>query len=302
MADDINWELYRSFLGVLQEGSLSAAARALGSTQPTIGRHVETLEKTLKLTLFIRSQGGLLPTDSALALKPHAEAMASTAAALARAAASQNLGVSGVVRITASEVVGVEVLPPIIATLRNRHPTLQIELMLSNRIQDLLHREADIAVRMIRPQQTQLIARQVGRIALGMYASRDYLDRHGMPTTFDDLNHHTLIGFDQPTAFIRAAAKTIPQLTREHFALRTDSDLAQLALIRSGAGIGICQTPLAMADADLLAVLPGQIPLTLETWITMHENLRQNPSCRAVFDALVSGLQHYIAPATTSEN
>ncbi|AJQ97980.1 LysR family transcriptional regulator [Gynuella sunshinyii] len=302
MTNDINWELYRSFLSVLQEGSLSAAARALGSTQPTIGRHIETLENTLKLTLFIRSQGGLLPTDAALALKPHAEAMASTAAALARAAASQNEGVSGVVRITASEVIGVEVLPPIIAALRNRHPALQIELMLSNRIQDLLHREADIAVRMVRPQQTQLIARQIGKIALGLYASQDYIDRYGMPTTFDELKHHALIGFDQPTAFIRTAAKSIPQLTRERFALRSDNDLAQLALIRAGAGIGVCQERLAEADPRLVAVLPGQIPLILETWITMHENLRQNPSCRAVFDALVSGLQHYIDPATAADN
>jgi len=294
MDTDISWELYRSFLGVLQEGSLSAAARALGTTQPTIGRHIAALEKALKLVLFIRSQGGLIPTESALALQPHAEAMASTAAALARAAASQGEGVTGVVRVTASEVVGVEVLPPLIVALRDQYPQLTIELVLSNRMQDLLHRQADVAVRMVRPQQSQLIARSVGKIDLGFHASRDYIARHGMPTDMDALYQHALIGFDQPSAFIRAAAKSMPELSRELFALRSDSDLAQLALIRAGAGIGVCQVPLAQADERLVAVLPGQLPFQLDTWITMHEDLRHNPPCRAVFDALVSGLQRYI--------
>ncbi|ABM47786.1 bacterial regulatory helix-turn-helix, lysR family protein [Burkholderia mallei NCTC 10247] len=151
MGSEIGWELYRSFLGVLREGSLSGAARALGLTQPTVGRHVAALEAALRVPLFTRSSSGLMPTDVALALRAHAEAMESTADALARAATSFGEDVRGVVRISASDVVGVEVLPPIVARLRQRHPALTVELALTNRVQDLLRREADIAVRMTRP-------------------------------------------------------------------------------------------------------------------------------------------------------
>ena len=144
----ISWELYRSFLGVLREGSLSGAARALGITQPTVGRHVAALEEALEVVLFTRSQVGLLPTEVALALRTHAEAMESTAASLQRAASGQGEGVRGVVRVSTSEVVAVEVLPPIVAKLREAHPALKVELVSTNRVQDLLRREADIAVRM----------------------------------------------------------------------------------------------------------------------------------------------------------
>ena len=172
MANNIGWELYRSFLGVLQEGSLSGAARALGITQPTVGRHISALEKSLGLALFTRSQTGLLPTEAALSLRSYAEAMNSTAAAFKRAADSHGEGVKGTVRIAASEVIGVEVLPPIMAGLQQKHPQLKVELVLSNRVQDLLRREADIAVRMTQPRQELLIARRVGTVALGLYAHK----------------------------------------------------------------------------------------------------------------------------------
>ena len=293
----IGWELYRSFLGVLKEGSLSAAARALGVSQPTIGRHIASLEKSLGLALFTRSPTGLLPTESALALKTHAESMESTAAALERTAASQGAGVKGVVRITASDVIGVEVLPPVVARLRHEHPDLKIELVLTNRVQDLLRREADIAVRMTHPKQETLIARRIGRIEVGMHATRQYLAEYGVPGNFAELAHHTLIGFDQETAFIRSARKHAPLLNRDKFSLRTDSDLAQLALIRAGAGIGICQVPIAKRSDALVRVLPRQLALYLETWITMHEDLRNRPSCRVTFEALVAGLQQHLAAA-----
>ncbi len=295
MAKDIGWELYRSFLGVLQEGSLSAAARALGVTQPTVGRHIEALEKSLKLTLFIRSQGGLLPTEAAEALRVHAEEMASTAAALQRAAANRGEGVRGVVRVTASEVVGVEVLPAIFADLRSAYPDVRLELVLSNRPQDLLHREADIAVRMFRPRQTQLVARRIGVIEAGLHAREDYIERCGSPRTPKELEGHTLIGFDQQTDFIRQAAKALPfEFDRERFSLSADSDLAQLALIRAGAGIGVCQVPLAKRNRKLVRVLPEHFSLPMDTWVTMHEDLRNSPPCRAVFDALAAGLQRYL--------
>ncbi|MDH2051095.1 LysR family transcriptional regulator [Achromobacter marplatensis] len=287
MTNTIGWELYRSFLAVLTEGSLSGAARALGLTQPTVGRHISALETALNQVLFTRSQVGLLPTEAAESLRGYAEAMRSTAAALERAAAGHGTGVSGTVRISASEVIGIEVLPPALARLRREHPGLKLELAATNRVQNLLLREADIAVRMTPPKQEQLIARPVGKVLIGLYAHKDYLLQHGTPATPADLARHTLIGFDEETPFLRAARKAFPSWTREALSLRADSDLAQLALIRAGAGIGFCQAVLAARDKKLVRVLPESCELLLETWVTMHEDLRHSPRCKATFDALV---------------
>ncbi len=295
MDNAIGWELYRSFLAVLEEGSLSAAARALDLTQPTVGRHVAALEKALAVPLFVRSQSGLLPTDAALALRGHAQAMGSIAASLQRAAGRHGEAVQGTVRISASEVIGAEVLPPVLAGLRRAHPQLRLELVLSNRVQDLLHREADVAVRMTRPEQDLLIARRIGEIALGLYAHPDYLARHGIPQSLDELMQHALVGFDAETPFLRAARAGLPQWRREAFALRADSDLAQLALIRSGCGIGFCQAALARRAPGLLPVLPQQVRLGLETWITMHQDLRGSAACSAVFAALVEAMTAHVA-------
>jgi len=293
---EIGWELYRSYLGVLEEGSLSGAARAMGIAQPTVGRHVDALEKALGVTLFTRSQMGLLPTEAALALKPFAQTMHSAAAALRRVAESQGSGIQGTVRVTASEVIGQEVLPPILAQLQDTHPDLTVELVLTSRVQDLLQREADIAVRMTQPRQEQLIARRVGAMPLGLHAHKRYLDKHGTPASLADLAQHALIGFDEETPFVRAARKAFPIWSRENFAVRTDNDMAQMALIRAGCGIGVCQVNLAARDRNLVNILPGSIPLSLETWLTMHEDLRNNPSCKVTFDALLKGLQDYMTP------
>ena len=295
MAREPDWSLYRTFLAVLQTGSLSSAARSLGSTQPTVGRQIETLEAALGRPLFIRSPRGLVPTDTALSLRPEAQAMALAAAALLRAASGSSEEVSGTVRISASEVVGVEVLPPILTGLRERYPALVIELTLSNALDDLLRHETDIAVRMVEPSQDALVARRVGTIRLGFHAHRRYLDRRGTPQAVEDLQAHDLIGFDRETPFIRGMLARLGGLSAASFALRSDSDLAQLAAIRAGFGIGACQVPLARRDPSLVPVLPHAFDLILPAWVVMHEDLRSCPRCRATFDGLVEGLSRYIA-------
>jgi DNA-binding transcriptional LysR family regulator len=294
MADDIGWELYRSFLAVLDAGSLSGAARMLGVAQPTLGRHVAALERALGVALFTRSQTGLMPTEAALSLRTYAESMRSMAAALERAASSQGEGVRGSVRVTASEVIGVEVLPPIITRLREHYPELEVELLLTDRVQDIVRREADIAVRMLRPRQELLVARRIGQIELGLYAHKRYLAQRDIPGTVAELASHALIGFDRATAFIRSAGKALSGWRRDDFALRTDNNLAQLALIRAGAGIGVCQVPLARRDESLVRIMARQFSVPMETWITMHQDLRSSPRCRVTFDALVAGLQQHI--------
>ncbi|RZT10385.1 transcriptional regulator, LysR family [Duganella sp. CF402] len=293
-----NWDLYRSFLSVLQEGSLSGAARALGLTQPTVGRHIDALEQSLGLPLFTRSQSGFIATEAALALQPYAETLASASTALLRTASGMKLGedeeITGSVRVTASEVVSVEVLPPILAKLRTSHPGITIELASSNRIENLLRRDADIAVRMQRPEQDLLVARRIGNIDLGFHARRDYLERHGMPRTWQELAQHALIGMDRESARARKFMPLLGELESGSYAIRSDSDLVHLSSIRAGLGIGICQVRLAQRDPALVRVLPDLLTIPLDTWLVIHENLRANPACAAVYKALAAGLEDYV--------
>ncbi|WP_442783585.1 LysR family transcriptional regulator [Collimonas fungivorans] len=288
------WDLYRAFLAVLEEGSLSGGARSLGLTQPTMGRQIEALELALGVKLFTRSQTGLAATDTALTLRPFAENLRATANALRRASTDASANGGGTVRITASEVVCVEVLPPILTALRETHPAIKIELVASNRTQDLLQRDADIAVRMVQPSQAALIARRIGAIPLGLFAHRRYLELHGMPASIAELKQHTLIGFDQETNYIRAMQKRGLPLSRNTFSLSADNQLVQLAAIRAGYGIGMCQTGLVKNNPDLSPVLPAALKDELETWIVMHEDLRSSERCRITFDALAGGVSRYI--------
>src|SRR5262245_25037711 len=292
-----SWDLYRTFLGVFEHGSLSGAARELGLTQPTVGRHIDALEQAVGAQLFTRSQSGLSPTDLAVELHPYATALASTTAALLRAASGKTNEIAGTVRVSASEVVAVEVIPPILAALQDRYPALRIELSASDEVEDLLHRESDIAVRMAEPSQSALVVRRIGGIPVGLFAHRRYVQRYGTPKTVGDLADHRIIGFDRKTAYIRAMTKRHPLFANLTYALRTDSNLAQLAAIRAGAGIGICQTALAADDPDLVRILPRAFDTALETFVAMHENLRASLRCRAVFDALVTGLTSYLKGA-----
>lgn len=288
-----SWDFYRTFLAVLEHGSLSAAARELGLTQPTVGRHIDALEQSVSAELFTRSQQGLLPTDAALVLKPYAETLASTTAALLRAASGSRDKVSGTVRISASEVIGAEVLPPILAKLQARYPDLIVELSASDTVEDLLQREADIAVRMVAPAQEALLARHIGIISLGLFAHRSYIERYGKPQTVEGLRRHKLIGFDRQTAYIRMMLKRYPMLEAVSFSFRSDHSIALHNALRAGIGIGFLQIPLANRDPNLVQLLP-EIEVQIETWIVMHENLKTSPRCRVTFDALVMGLLDYI--------
>lgn len=289
MSIDPDWSLYRTLLAVLDEGSLSGAARRLAITQPTVARHVDALEAALGAYLFVRSQRGLEPTDLARTLRPHAEVMATAAATLLRTASGAPGAVEGTVRISASEVVGVEQMPPILGRLRRAHPALVIELALTDRVDDLLGRAVDIAVRMTEPTQGALLARRLPPVELGFHAHADYIERVGAPATLADLARYDVIGYDAETPALRAMATRLLPLDRQGFALRTDSNLAQLAAIRAGFGIGICQVAVARRDPALVRVLPD-ITQPLPLWIVMHEDLKTSARYRVVFDALADGL------------
>jgi DNA-binding transcriptional LysR family regulator len=295
MADsEPGWDLYRSFLEVLRTGSLSAAGRALRLTQPTVGRHIASLEQHLGgRALFTRHRSGLLPTEMAIQLRPYAESIAAAAGALLRAASAQETAITGAVRISASEVIGAEVLPPLVSDFRERHPGVVVELSLSNQAADLLRRDADIAVRMVRPTQKALVAKRIGKTALGLHASRKYVEAHGMPRRLEELDGHPLIGFDT-TPSVSRPLNLPPVVRRERFAFRCDSDLGQLAAIRAGFGIGVCQYGIAIAP-PLVSILPRELRFELEMWVVMHEVLRTTARVKLMFDHLVAGLTQYAA-------
>jgi DNA-binding transcriptional LysR family regulator len=288
------WDLYRSFLAVLQERSLSGAARALGLTQPTISRHIDALEGAIGFELFTRSNNGLAATEGALELKPYAESLAATTAALMRAASGQGQAVKGTVRVSASEMMAAMVLPPILSSLRELHSELEIELAPSNAVDNLLRRDADIAVRMVEPVQEALVVKRLGSLTVGLHAHRRYLDRAGRPGDLKDLPDHSLIGFDRETPAIRSMRQRVPGFESIRFALRTDSDIAQFMAIKAGFGIGICQVALARQDSGLERVLPEAFDLKLGVWLALHENLRSTPRCRTVFDGLATALKPHL--------
>lgn len=293
-----DWDLWRSFLAVMDAGSLSGAARILGIAQPTVGRQIEALEAALEGgPLFTRSPGGLRPTGAAQALEPHARAMAAAADTLVRTASGDADEVRGVVRLTASEIAAHEILPPILTEFRETWPQVDIELVASNRLENLLHRDVDVAVRMARPTQDALFARKVGVITLGFHAHRSYLQKHGEPRSFEELRSHAIIGFDRIRPLGTALDNLGFEVTPDVFALRTDSEPTQIAMLRAAYGITACQPQIAARDPNLVPIMKGQFAVDMEVWVVMHEDLKTDRRMRLLFDHLVAGLKAYVARA-----
>jgi DNA-binding transcriptional LysR family regulator len=199
--------------------------------------------------------------------------------------------------VTASEIVGCEVLPPIFAAFRAENPGIAIELALTNRTEDLSRRDADIAVRMVRPTQNALVARRIGTTRIGLFAHRDYLAKFRAPSSLADLASHRLIGFDRDDRSFRAAGPLAAHLSRDPFGFRCDSDLAQLAALRAGLGIGGCQENIARRSPELSRILPNLFSHSLEIWLVMHEDMKATPRLRLLFDHLAAGLIDYVRGA-----
>jgi DNA-binding transcriptional LysR family regulator len=226
---------------------------------------------------------------------PHVEAMASAAGALRRAASGEAMEERGAVRVTASEMVGVEVLPPAFAAFREAHPRIDVELVLSNRTADLLQREADIAVRMVKPTQSMLVTRKLGSVHIGLHATPAYLQAHGTPRSIEALRAHPIVGFDSASS---VRARTLPDfpmpVTRDLFAFRCDSDVGQYAALKAGFGLGFCQAALAKRDG-LTPVLRGVLGFELGIWLVMHQDLKSSRRVRLLFEHLAAHLKAYVA-------
>lgn len=284
--DNLDWTLLRSFLAVAEAGSLSAAAKVLGLTQPTLGRHVAELEAQLAAPLFTRVPRGLQPTEAALALIPAAQDMRAAAARLALAAAGHQETLAGTVRLTASRVVSHFLLPPMLARLRAAEPGIEVELVPSDTSENLLFREADIALRMYRPTQEGVVTRHLADLPMGLYAAPAYLDRKGRPQSLEDLRGHDIIGMDRSDLVLRMMAMLGVPARREDFPVRCDDQVVYWNLVRAGCGIGGGQRIYADLDPAVERVATF-LPLpALPVWLTAPEALRQNARVRRVMDHL----------------
>lgn len=285
-----DWSLVRSFLAVLEKGSLLAASRDLQLSQPTIGRHVAELESQLGLVLFDRNGRGLLPTEAAYHLAESARIMQSGADQLARNVLGADLGASGTVRITASQPVSCYVLPPLLAQMRLSLPDVQVELAASNEVSNLLRREADIAVRMVQPQQASIIARRVGKVTLRACAHQDYLRRRGVPRQPNDLLAHDLIGGDRNDDTLKGFAAQGLVVGREQFAFRADDLIVVWQAVRAGLGVGFVSEYLIRSDPAVIPVLPKLKIEPLPVWLAVHKEIRTSKRIRAVYDFLADAL------------
>jgi DNA-binding transcriptional LysR family regulator len=293
----LDWNLMRSFVATVRTGSLSGAARSLAISQPTLSRHVTELERQLGIALFERTGRGLAPTEAALALVPAAQAMADAADELARAAAGRGQQVEGTVRLTASEVVAARVLPPILAELREREPGIATVVVASDAVANLLRREADIAVRMMRPAQASLIARRIGTWPIGAYAHHSYLERRGRPRRPDDFATHDLVGFEHGDDIERGFRAQGAAIDPRRFALRTEHQLVYWEAIRAGLGIGFAARWLARQDAGIEAVMPELRIPPLTMWLAVHREIRGNRRIRLVYDFLAERLSDVVRTA-----
>jgi DNA-binding transcriptional LysR family regulator len=289
-----DWSLVRSFLAVLDQGSLLAAARQLQTSQPTIGRHVAELESQLGLVLFERTGRGLLPTEAALRLAESARIMQSGADGLARSVASSDRSTSGTVRISASQPMACFVLPPLLAQMRLTLPEVQVELVASNSVSNLLKREADIAVRMVQPEQATIIAQRVGKVFFKACAHQDYLRRRGVPRQPADLLGHDLIGGDRKDDTVRGFVSQGLAVEREHFAFRTDDLIVVWQAVRAGLGIGFVSEHQIRSDPAVITVLPKLKIDPLPVWLVVHKEIRTSKRIRAVYDFLSDALPRAI--------
>jgi DNA-binding transcriptional LysR family regulator len=286
-----DWNKARAFLVTAEEGSLSAAARALGMAQPTLGRQVDGLEQELGIVLFERVGRGLTLTPSGLELLEHVRAMGEAAGRVSLTALGQSQALEGTICISASETYAAVLLPPIIAKLRKMEPGIQVEIVVANHASDLRRREADIAIRNFRPTEPDLIAKKIGDADAVLYATPDYIAKIGNPTKPYDLRHADFVNMDHGGMMLKGLNTLGLGLTEVNFPLLTESYLVMWELVRQGAAIGILDAHIGDADPVVRRVLPDLEPLVFPIWLVSHRELSTSRRIRRVYDFLEEELR-----------
>lgn len=285
-----DWNRARAFLVTAEEGSLSAAARALGMAQPTLGRQVDALEKELGVILFERVGRGLTLTPGGLELLDHVRAMGEAANRMSLTSAGQSQSVEGKVVIAASEIYAAFLLPPILAKLRKAQPGIEIEIVVSTKASDLLRREADIAIRNFRPSEPDLMARKIRDVPARLYAAPAYLESLNNPQLPYDLRKADFISIDGSGMFLKGLNAMGFNLTERNFPILTENYLVMWELVKHGLGIGILDGSIGDAEPKVSRVLPDLAPLMFPIWLVAHRELNTSRRIRLVFDLLAKEL------------
>ena len=279
----MDWSWLEAFQIVAKSGSLSAAARASGISQPTLSRHIAALEKHLGVTLFDRTSQGLSLAPAGLGLVEHANDMLTAASRFSLHAEGHTRKIEGTVRVTASEVVATYLLPNLIAKLQSAEPQIQIEILASDSSGNLLQREADIALRMYQPKQQDVIAKKLGNLHIGLYASHHYLKTHGEPTELMHIKGHKLIGYDTNPTMIEGYKIAGADLSRFDFNIRCDDQPAGWELCKAGCGIGVMQQCIGNRCDEVKPLFNGQTVHKLPVWLTAHAELRTSARINRVY-------------------
>ena len=296
---NFDWNRARAFLVTAEEGSLSAAARALGMSQPTLGRQIAALERELGVVLFQRVGRGLALAPAGLALLDHVRAMGDAARHVSLTASGRSQSIAGPVVITASEIFSAFLLPPVIARLRREHPGVTVEIVASNATVDLRRREADIAVRNVRPTHPDLVARKIRDDTAQLYASPSYLARLGPVAGVEDLKRADFIGFDTVETYLAAlVARGVPVDLR-NFPIVTANHLVHWEMAKQGLGIGAFPEAIAARESGLAKVLPTLPPIVYPIWLTAHRELETSRRLRIVFDILAEELASPAGPVSS---
>ncbi|MDH3580387.1 MAG: LysR family transcriptional regulator [Hyphomicrobiales bacterium] len=285
-----DWNQARAFLATAEEGSLSAAARALGQTQPTLGRQVSALEEKLGVTLFERAGRSLSLTQSGLELLYHFRAMGDAASRISLTASGQSQAIEGQVCITASDGMATYLLPPVVKKLRAAAPGIEIEIVADNEVSDLNRREADIAIRHVRPEQPDLIAKLVRETTGHLYAATSYLDTHGRPETAADVADATFVVLNQSERMLSALNGLGLSLTKRNFKLVSANSVVGWEMVKQGLGIGVMIPEIADLTPEVERVLPDLPPYPVPIWLVTHRELRTSRRIRLVFDLLAEAL------------
>lgn len=288
--DNLDWNQLKAFLETAETGSLSAAARKLGLTQPTLSRQVAAIEQRMGVTLFERVGKSMALTPTGLDLLEHARAMGAAAESLRLAATGRSQAVGGMVSVSATDVVAAALLPPLVRQLRDQEPGIAIEVISSNALSDLLRREADIAIRHVKPEQPELIARLIREASAHFYASEDWVKTHGHPRSVEDATHTPFVGVDRSGQFLAYLRMHGLPLSEASFSCYADHSVAQWALVRQGMGIGPMMDEIARGTPGIVRVLDDVPPLRFPIWLVTHRELRTSRRIRVVFEALAQGL------------
>ena len=289
-AISFDWNQARSFLAVAEEGSLSAAALALKLTQPTVTRQLAALEEDLKVTLLERTGRTVSLTPAGLDLLDHVRAMAEGANMMSLAASGQSQDIDGKVRVTASEMTAVYLLPDILDRLSQTAPDLQLEIAADNSVRDLLLREADIAIRHLRPEQPNLIAKLACEQTMRFYAVDEYNTRYGKPKQTGDMSDHQFVSFGDFERIVGYLKLVGLDLTQRNFRYASNSQLVEWEIARKGHAIAIMNDNIAAKFPEFQPVLTEIEPFSIPVWLVAHRELQTSRRIRLVFDILADAL------------